>query len=550
MRILFLSTAHNSLSQRAFVELTDIGHKVHIQIASSDDLMEEAVKSYKPDLIIAPFLKKYIPKTIWGHHTCIIIHPGIKGDRGPSSLDWAILNEEKEWGVTLLQANEKLDAGDIWASHNFEMKSVSKSCLYRHEVTDAAIKSLLETVERFESGKFKPEILDYKQKDIRGKEHIPMKQAYRAINWSEPTSVIVKKIRSADSQPGILDTIYEEDFYLYGIHEEDNLTGKPGEIIAKRNGAICRATGDGAVWITHLKRNKQGDSTYFKLPAAQVLDKYLKDVPELPFTNNDSGPTFKEIWYEENNRVGYLYFEFYNGAMSTDQCLRLKEAFIEAKMRDTNVIVLMGGSDFWSNGIHLNIIEAADTPSDESWRNINAINDLIKEIIVTDSHLVISGIRGNAAAGGVILALAADIVIARDGIVLNPHYKKMGLYGSEYWTYLLPKRVGIEKAIEITENCLPLSTRTAKKINLIDETLDRINFKNEIMKMAEDLAIDPHFKNILEQKQCKRKEDESIKPLEKYREEELKQMWKNFYGSNQIYHIARHRFVYKLSCIV
>jgi putative two-component system protein, hydrogenase maturation factor HypX/HoxX len=32
------------------------------------------------------------------------------------------------------------------------------------------------------------------------------------------------------------------------------------------------------------------------------------------------------------------------------------------------------------------------------------------------------------------MALAADRVYARDGVVLNPHYKGMGLYGSEYWT--------------------------------------------------------------------------------------------------------------------
>ena len=36
----------------------------------------------------------------------------------------------------------------------------------------------------------------------------------------------------------------------------------------------------------------------------------------------------------------------------------------------------MGGPDFWSNGIHLNVIEAAGGPADESWRNINAIDDV------------------------------------------------------------------------------------------------------------------------------------------------------------------------------
>src|SRR5215510_331 len=98
MNILFLTTAHNSLSQRAFVELVDRGHTVVVVIASSEDVMLEAVEREHPDLIVPP---------------------GIKGDRGPSSLDWAILNGCEEWGVTILQAGAEMDAGDIWAWRTF-----------------------------------------------------------------------------------------------------------------------------------------------------------------------------------------------------------------------------------------------------------------------------------------------------------------------------------------------------------------------------------------------------------------------------------------------
>jgi hypothetical protein len=52
----------------------------------------------------------------------------------------------------------------------------------------------------------------------------------------------------------------------------------------------------------------------------------------------------------------------------------------------------------------------------------------------------ISSLRGNAGAGGAMLALAADHVYARSGVVLNPHYRSMSdLYRSEYWTYTLPR---------------------------------------------------------------------------------------------------------------
>jgi putative two-component system hydrogenase maturation factor HypX/HoxX len=254
------------------------------------------------------------------------------------------------------------------------------------------------------------------------------------------------------------------------------------------------------------------------------------------------------MWYEERQAVGYLHFAFYNGAMSTEQCQRLREAFLHVRQRPTKVIVLMGSPDFWSNGIHLNVIEAASDPAHESWRNIHAMNDLVREIITTDSHLVIAAMQGNAAAGGVILALAADLVYARKGIVFNPHYKGMGkLYGSEYWTYLLPKRVGATKARELTEALLPISTGTAQQIGLIDAAFeeDAASFRQRIRRLAEELASSDLYGYMLEAKRHTRQTDEASKPLQAYQEEELQQMWLNFFGADPSYHLARKRFVYK-----
>jgi len=246
--------------------------------------------------------------------------------------------------------------------------------------------------------------------------------------------------------------------------------------------------------------------------------------------------------------VGYLHFEFYNGAMSTEQCRRLREAFLRILRRPTKVIVLMSGTDFWSNGIHLNMIEAADDQAYESWRNIQAMDDLVRDILTTDSHLVISALQGNAAAGGVMLALAGDFVYGRAGIVLNPHYQGMGnLYGSEYWTYLLPKRVGAAKARELTEGLLPISTSTARRIGLLDAAFgeDAASFREHIRKLAEGLASCNRYECMLEEKRHSSEHDEGRKPLHAYREEELQRMWLNFFGADHSYHLARKRFVYK-----
>ncbi len=550
MHILFIATAHNSLSQRLFVELTELGHSVSVALATSEQAMLDAAQKTPSDLIIAPMLKKALPEAIWRKQTCIIVHPGIKGDRGPSSLDWAISRNEKAWGVTTLQADAEMDAGPIWASHEFATRArpYSKASLYRHEVTEAAVRAVLDAVMRYQSGMFAPPALDYSLPDVRGELRAPMKQQDRTIDWSRhSTAEIARKIRAADSSPGVLDTRFGAPHYLFGAHEEEELTGDPGQILARRDGALCVGTVDGAVWITHLKAKKDGA---IKLPATQVLGNRVAGVRESPIAFDALADyrSFREIRYVERNEVGYLYFDFYNGAMSTEQCRRLRDAYLAARARPTKVIALMGGRDFFSNGINLNTIEAAQDPADESWRNIVAIDDLVLEIIHTMSHLTVAALRGNAGAGGAMMALAADRAYARSGVILNPHYKGMGgLYGSEYWTYTLPRRVGQEMAIALTESCQPLGTRAAKEMGFIDAAFgaDVADFEVELTARAEAMARDPQFWNELKAKHARRLVDERAKPLAAYRQEELAQMRANFYGADPSYHEARARFVHK-----
>ncbi len=478
-----------------------------------------------------------------------------------------------------MEAADDFDAGPIWASHEFALEAgpPAKSSLYRRQVTEAALRGVLEAIARIESGEFRSgswqpqklsDVSSQRSNSLRGCLRPPMRQADRAIDWMrDKTAMIVRKIRAADSAPGVLGTLFGKTCFLYGAHEEERLHGPPGKVLARRDGAICIGTIDGAVWISHLKVKAEAQGVIslaqegicdaephpvagIKLPATQVLGSLLRGVPKapLPIDAPADHRTFREIVYTEEDQVGYLSFDFYNGAMSTSQCYRLRDAFLHARSRPTRVIVLLGGADFWSNGIDLNAIEACADPAAESWRNINAIDDLIFEILNTMSHFVIAGLRGNAGAGGAKLALAADHVYARSGVVLNPHYRSMGdLYGSEYWTYTLPRRVGHRRALELTLSCKPIGTRAAREMGFIDDAFgaDLEAFEAELRERARRLARDPEFRVRLRIKHERRLDDEYFKPLATYRAKELQRMRVNFFGPDLAYHEARRRFVFK-----
>ncbi|HEX2306789.1 MAG TPA: enoyl-CoA hydratase-related protein [Jatrophihabitantaceae bacterium] len=555
LRLLFLVSAHGGLSQAAQVALTDLGHDVTVAVVASPESMVSAVRDHKPDLIVCPMLTKMIPEEVWSQHLCLVLHPGPEGDRGPSAIDWAIELGCPEGGVTVLEANGEFDAGTVWASRTFTRRSVTKSSLYRHEVRYAGIDALVEAVTRVAAGAGAPASAT---RSATGQERPLMRQDVRTIDWrADSTDVVLRKIRAGDGQPGVLDSIGGTQFHLFGAHPEATLRGNPGEILAQRHGAVCRATVDGAVWISHLKQRNTQERTYIKLPAVTALVRACVpvDVPELPVRidlrfDEPTADTFREIVYHEANGVGYLYFDFYNGAMSTEQCRRLREAYRYAQScRTTRVIALMGGRDFFSTGIHLNVIEVAADPALESWRNLHAINDVVRDVVTTNTHYVVAALRGDVAAGGVAFALAADRVVARDGIVLNPYYQHMGgLYGSEYWTYLLPRRLGSPMAAELTTAPFtPISTRRALQIGMLDATFGPTaeEFQGGVVAEAEHIAAADGLADWLELKRRRRARDERRKPLEHYRREELARSHECFFGPNRHYHQARSRFTHK-----
>ncbi|NMG31819.1 formyltransferase family protein, partial [Aromatoleum evansii] len=276
MRILLLTHSFNSLTQRLFAELQADGHELSVEFDIADRVAEEAVELFCPDLILAPFLKRAVPESIWSRHLTLIVHPGIVGDRGPSALDWAITNGEGEWGVTVLQAEAQMDAGPVWSSVRFPMRNGTKASLYRNEVTAAALQAVrtaIENVADWRAGRWAPtplvQILESaestknpnvqdnecssspvhgsplravfraeasatrstkretapgggglaRQQSTVGIERPLMKQQDRAIDWTtDSTAKILQKLRAADGFPGVADALFGTPCHLFDAH--------------------------------------------------------------------------------------------------------------------------------------------------------------------------------------------------------------------------------------------------------------------------------------------------------------------------------------------
>ncbi len=540
MRILILTHAFNSLTQRIWLELTEAGHEVAVEFDVNDATTRRAVARVRPDLLLAPFLKRAIPADVWRALPCLVVHPGPPGDKGPSALDRAVQEGAAEWGVTVLQAVAEMDAGPVWAYRRFPMRAATKSSLYRREVTEAAVSAVAEALERFAGGPG-PARPDNGSAPMRP----AMAQAERAVDWPRMTTdEVLARIRAADGMPGVRDEIGGHEVWLHDAHPAD-AAGSPGAVIGRGDEAILRATADGAVWIGQLRVTLPGEDRTLKLPAVEALR--LMGAPLPPRADLAGEPGRVEV--ERHGDVALIRFPFHNGAMNLGRCRALESAIRAASASDARAILLTGGAEFWSNGIDLATIEASDSPAEASMQLIEAIDDVCLALLEARDKWVVSLMRGNAGAGGVFMALAADEVLARDGVVLNPHYKNMGnLHGSEYWTYLLPRRLGQEGARALMETRLPLSARGALKLGLIDGQVEAgpEAAEGEALLRLRARLDDPGFDARLAGKRARRERDEAEKPLARYRAEELERMRLNFFGFDTSYHVARYNFITKV----
>ncbi|HHD74805.1 MAG TPA: hydrogenase, partial [Nitratifractor sp.] len=114
MKITLLVDTFNSLSQAIYTALKDLGYRLDIVYAINKEQTIEELNAFYPDIILSPYLTKFIPKEIFNTYPTFVLHPGVRGDRGSYSLEYA-LRRHKEWGIVWLRANEQFDGGDIYA---------------------------------------------------------------------------------------------------------------------------------------------------------------------------------------------------------------------------------------------------------------------------------------------------------------------------------------------------------------------------------------------------------------------------------------------------
>ncbi len=183
-----------------------IAEKYNINVYEPKDLKDEKTEKLinllKPDLIIVTDYGKIIPKNILDvpRFNSVNIHPSLLPKyRGPSPIQYTILNGEKETGVTIILMDEKVDHGPILA--NYKLQITNYKITYTELLKNLAELGgdlLIKIIPQWLAGEIKPTPQD----DSRAIYTKILTRKDGKINWHKSAEEIERQIRAFEKWPG------------------------------------------------------------------------------------------------------------------------------------------------------------------------------------------------------------------------------------------------------------------------------------------------------------------------------------------------------------
>lgn len=179
-------------------------------------------------------------------------------------------------------------------------------------------------------------------------------------------------------------------------------------------------------------------------------------------------------------------FNSFNQAMA----LALQEE-LDKCAADENVrcVVLTGAGKAFCAGQDL--AEATD-PNGPELQSIVAkhYNPIIEKIRNLEKP-VIAAVNGVAAGAGANIALACDIVFAKESASFIQAFSKIGLIPDSGGTFFLPRLIGAQKAMALMMTGDKVSAEEAEQLNMIYKVLSEETFEEEVVNFAGKLAVMP-----------------------------------------------------------
>jgi methionyl-tRNA formyltransferase len=228
------------------------GLPVHQPASWKTDEALGLMRSFDPDLCVMAYVTLLVPQraldapklgTIQYHPSLLPRH------RGPSSINWPILQGETKTGITIFWPDEALDEGPILLQKEVAIgPHDTLGSLYFNHLFPMGVDAIMEAIDLVRAGKA-PRV---EQDDGQATYESWCRKADARIDWNKPVGEVYNLIRGTDPQPGAWTLIDGKEVQIYDSAPSQQ-SGAPGTVLAIADDSFQVAARDGSIMVKRVR---------------------------------------------------------------------------------------------------------------------------------------------------------------------------------------------------------------------------------------------------------------------------------------------------------
>lgn len=213
------------------------------------------LEKYQADLFVVAAFGQLLSEEILNmpEYGCINIHASLlPAYRGAAPIQWAVLNGEKESGVTIMQMDKGLDTGDMLLKRSVELSPKETGDSLHDKLMHLGAELIVEALPKLEKGELVPE----KQKDELSSYAKKLTKAMGQIDWSKDAVSLERWIRGLNSWPSAYTFFGGKTLKIWEarVAEENGAQkAEPGHVVSVSREGFTVACGQGALQILSLQ---------------------------------------------------------------------------------------------------------------------------------------------------------------------------------------------------------------------------------------------------------------------------------------------------------
>ncbi|MEY8303250.1 methionyl-tRNA formyltransferase [Anaerosalibacter bizertensis] len=231
--------------------------ELNLEVFQPDNInSEDSIKKLKainPDFIVVAAYGQILKKEVLSipKYGCVNIHASLLPKyRGAAPINWAIINGEKETGVTIMEMVEKLDAGDMYLKEYINIEEDDDAITIHDKLSNIGGKLIVEALKGIYSGNITPESQD----DSKSSYASMLNKKMGRIDWDESGERIKNLIRGLKPWPSAYTFYRGNNIKVHKVELSSKFKdGKNGEIVKVSDEGIFVNCIDSCVIIKELQ---------------------------------------------------------------------------------------------------------------------------------------------------------------------------------------------------------------------------------------------------------------------------------------------------------